>query len=55
MLRHDVPYQDLGPDHFTERLGRARHTRRLVAQLAALGYDVDLREKTGTTPTGSPL
>jgi transposase len=45
MLSNDVPYQDLGPEHFTERLGKERHTRRLVSQLAALGYDVDLRPK----------
>lgn len=45
MLINDVPYQDLGPEHFTERLGKEQHTRRLVSQLAALGYDVDLRPK----------
>lgn len=38
---HDlVPYQDLGADHFTNRLGKERQTRRLLAQLAALGVDV---------------
>jgi hypothetical protein len=38
---HDlVPYEDLGPDHFTNRLGKERQTRRLLAQLAALGVDV---------------
>ncbi|MFF4583851.1 IS110 family transposase [Streptomyces sp. NPDC001373] len=35
-----VPYQDLGPDHFTNRLGKERQSRRLIAQLAALGLDV---------------
>jgi hypothetical protein len=28
MLRDLLPYQDLGPDHFTNRLGKERHTRR---------------------------
>ncbi|WP_405576150.1 hypothetical protein OG317_37020 [Streptomyces sp. NBC_01167] len=37
ILRDQVPYRDLGPDHFTNRLGKERHTRRLIAQLAALG------------------
>jgi transposase len=40
-ILHDlVPYRDLGPDHFTNRLGKERQTRRLLAQLAALGVDV---------------
>ncbi|WP_338017444.1 transposase [Streptomyces adustus] len=40
-ILHDlVPYRDLGPDHFTNRLGQERQTRRLLAQLAALGLDV---------------
>ncbi|KJY30323.1 IS110 family transposase [Streptomyces sp. NRRL S-495] len=51
MLSTDTPYRDLGPEHFTERLGKARQTRRLVAQLAALGYDVDLQAK--PTPTAT--
>nr|BEK62804.1 hypothetical protein KPHV_00310 [Kitasatospora purpeofusca]BEK71222.1 hypothetical protein KPHV_84490 [Kitasatospora purpeofusca] len=49
MLSTDTPYRDLGPEHFTDRLGKTRQTRRLVAQLAALGYDVDLHDK--PTPT----
>ncbi|MEU9992901.1 hypothetical protein AB0E10_40210 [Streptomyces sp. NPDC048045] len=40
ILRDLVPYQDLGPDHFTNRLGMERHARRLIAQLAALGLDI---------------
>ncbi|WP_153547246.1 transposase [Streptomyces sp. RB17] len=44
MLANDVPYQDLGPDYFTRRLGEERHRRRLLAQLGALGYDVTLPE-----------
>lgn len=40
-ILHDlVPYQDLGPDYFTNRLGKERQTRRLLAQLTALGLDV---------------
>lgn len=42
-ILHDlVPYRDLGPDHFTNRLGKERQTRRLLAQLAALGLDVSV-------------
>jgi transposase len=40
ILHNLVPYQDLGPDYFTNRLGRERQTRRLLSQLAALGLDV---------------
>ncbi|WP_331719030.1 IS110 family transposase (plasmid) [Streptomyces sp. NBC_00289] len=40
-ILHDlVPYQDLGADHFTNRLSKERQTRRLLAQLTALGLDV---------------
>ncbi|MDH6108713.1 transposase [Kitasatospora sp. MAP12-15] len=40
-ILHDlVPYRDLGPDHFTNRLGKERQTRRLLAQLTALGLNV---------------
>lgn len=45
MIVNDVPYQDLGPDYYLERLGtdgRARKTRRLVGQLNQLGYQVTL-------------
>ncbi|MEU6654681.1 hypothetical protein ABZ904_35995 [Streptomyces sp. NPDC046900] len=39
-ILHDrVPYQVLGPDYFTNRLGKERQTRRLLAQLAALGHE----------------
>jgi transposase len=49
-ILHDlVPYHDLGPDHFTNRLGKERHKRRLVAQLAALGFDVDLTPRDQAT------
>lgn len=40
ILNDLVPYRDLGPDHFTNRLGKERQARRLVAQLAALGMKV---------------
>jgi transposase len=42
MLTHDVAYRDLGPEYFTERTGKTRQTRRLVAQLGSLGYTVRL-------------
>ncbi|MDX2935524.1 IS110 family transposase [Streptomyces ipomoeae] len=45
-ILHDlVPYRDLGPDHFTNRLGEERQTRRLIAQLAALGMDVTIASR----------
>jgi transposase len=46
MLSHDVPYHDLGPDHFTRQLtehGKTRQTRRLIDQLGHLGYTVTLQ------------
>ncbi|MFE9429351.1 IS110 family transposase, partial [Kitasatospora sp. NPDC006697] len=46
MITHDIPYADLGSDHFLDRLGtegRARKTRRLVGQLNQLGYQVSLQ------------
>jgi transposase len=42
MLTSDTPYHDLGGDYFTERAGKTRQTRRLVAQLNNLGYVVRL-------------
>jgi transposase len=48
-ILHDlVPYRDLGPDYFTNRLGRERQTRRLIAQLAALGMDVTIASREQT-------
>ncbi|WP_260328504.1 hypothetical protein [Streptomyces sp. Ag109_O5-1] len=44
-----MPYRDLGPDHFTNRLGKERHTRRLIAQLAALGKGVTITSREQTT------
>lgn len=49
-ILHDlVPYRDLGPDHFTNRLGRERQTRRLLAQLATLGLDVTITQREEAT------
>ncbi len=49
-ILHDlVPYRDLGPDHFTNRLGKERQTRRLLAQLAALGLDVTVAQREEVT------
>ncbi len=42
ILTEMTPYQDLGGDYFIERTGKARRARRLVAELHALGYHVDL-------------
>lgn len=45
MLTRDVPYHDLGPDHFIQALnerGKTRQTRRLIEQLNQLGYQVAL-------------
>lgn len=45
MLAHDEPYHDLGPDHATRRLSEKSRRRRLVTQLDALGYDVELHRR----------
>jgi hypothetical protein len=39
-----VPYQDLGDDWFIRRHSPERHVRKLVNQLAGLGYEVTLNE-----------
>jgi len=39
------PYADLGDDWFVRRQSPERHARRLVNQLALLGYDVTLTER----------
>ena len=42
MLRGDVPYRDLGADHFDQR--DKRHTaNRLIKRLAAIGYTVEIK------------
>lgn len=42
MLRNQVPYQDLGPDHF-DRCDKARTINRLVRKLKELGCEVELK------------
>jgi transposase len=42
MASNDAIYRELGADHFTRRDDPARRRDRLVAQLANLGYDVEL-------------
>ncbi len=44
ILDRMVPYQDLGSDWFVRRQSPEQHARKLVSQLAALGYDVTLPE-----------
>jgi hypothetical protein len=39
MLKSDVEYHDLGPDHF-DRRDKAKLARRLVSRLADLGFTV---------------
>lgn len=41
MLRNDVPYRDLGVDHF-ERRDKTRIAQRLARRLRILGYNVEL-------------
>jgi transposase len=43
MFTNDVEYHDLGGDHFLERTGKTRQTRRLVSQLNQLGFQVTLQ------------
>jgi len=43
ILRDDVDYRDLGPDHL-DRRDRARRSHYLVRRLRDLGYEVTLRE-----------
>jgi hypothetical protein len=42
ILRNDVPYHELGADHFT-RHDRAKTVDRLARRIRQLGYEVDLR------------
>jgi hypothetical protein len=46
ILRDDVPYHDLGGDHFARRADPERITKRLVAQLERLGHTVKLQTAT---------
>jgi len=43
ILRHHVPYQDLGADYF-DRRDRSKVVRRLTRRIEALGYRVDLHD-----------
>ncbi|MBV9026517.1 MAG: IS110 family transposase, partial [Streptomycetaceae bacterium] len=46
MLTNDIPYQDLGPEHFTKRINTERRAHRLLAELSQLGYDVTAHPRT---------
>lgn len=50
MIGNDLDYADLGAAHFTNRLDRTRHTRKLVSQLQQMGYNVHLE-----TATSAPV
>ena len=43
MLRNGQLYSDLGPDYYRRR-DPARTTKRLIAQLEALGHNVTLQK-----------
>jgi transposase len=43
ILRDDIPYQDLGPDHF-ERINKHKVASRLVRKLHNLGCQVEVKE-----------
>ena len=45
ILKNDVPYRDLGPDHF-DNLNKPRLTRYLVRRLESLGHSVTLVDST---------
>ena len=45
MLKDGTFYNDLGPDHF-DRHSKASATKRLVAKLVSLGYEVSLKPVT---------
>ncbi|HYN87138.1 MAG TPA: transposase, partial [Ardenticatenaceae bacterium] len=45
LIKRGESYRDLGSDYF-DRLDRDRTTKRLVDRLSALGFDVDLKERT---------
>lgn len=46
ILDRGQPFNDLGADWFVRRHSPEHHPRRLVAQLRALGYGLDLPERT---------
>jgi hypothetical protein len=43
MLKNDVPYQDLGPNHFDE-MNKERTIRRLTSKLRQLGCEVTIKQ-----------
>ena len=45
ILDRNVPYQDLGGDWFSRRRSPHQRARRLVVELNALGFDVQLQER----------
>jgi transposase len=53
ILKDDVPYNDLGADHFARRADPARMTKRLVAQLERLGHIVTLQTSTAEGPVAA--
>ena len=53
ILKDDVPYRDLGGDHFARRADPERITRRLVAQLERLGHAVTLQTATAEGPVAA--
>jgi transposase len=45
ILQRGTPYEDLGADWSIRRHSPERHARRLVHQLEALGFDVQIGER----------
>jgi transposase len=45
ILERGTPYEDLGADWFIRRHSPERHARRLVHQIEALGFDVQIQER----------
>lgn len=43
MLRDDVPFHDLGPDHF-DRVDKSVKVRRLMHKIRELGFEVELKQ-----------
>jgi transposase len=43
ILKHDVPYKELGGDYLARRVDPERITKRLIAQLERLGHTVSLQ------------
>jgi hypothetical protein len=42
VLDHGVPFKDLGADYFLRRHDPKRHAAKLVRQLQAIGYEVNI-------------